>query len=115
MKAKLKKELLFEFIIFALGVFFIVIFWKNNILLASLLLILYLSVDRFWHKKHNHIFFITGSILGPVCEIIATRYNVWIYSNPTFLNIPLWLPFAWGLSAVLIIRISETFLKIEKR
>lgn len=111
---RFKKELLFEFIIFSLGISFIVFFWKNNILTAMLLLILYITANRFLHKKHDIVFYISGGILGPTAEIVCIRYGAWSYANPTYFGIPIWLPLAWGFASVMLVRISETFVKIEK-
>ena len=115
MNKKIRNELLFEALIFTLALFFLVTLWKYNLLLTLLLLALYLVGKRFWHKKHDHVFYIFGATLGTLAEIIGTHFNVWTYSNPTFLNIPLWLPFAWGLVVLMMVRIVETFVKIEKR
>ena len=114
MKKILRKELLLEIIIFSLGISSIVLFWKNNALLSALLLALYLIGNRFWHKKHDYIFYLTGAIVGLIAEAIAVQFDVWTYSNPTIIGIPMWLPLAWGLAVILLIRISETFLKIER-
>lgn len=115
MKKTIRNELLYEILLFTSAVFFLVMFWNHNMLLAVLLLILYLIGNRTWHRKHDSLFFIIGAILGPFSEIIAVYFGIWTYTNPTFLGIPLWLPFAWGLVSLLIVRIAETFVKIQKR
>jgi len=38
--------------------------------------------------------------------------GAWRYAGPTALGIPLWLPFAWGLAAVLIRGIAATVEKM---
>ncbi|MBR9698952.1 DUF2878 family protein [Candidatus Woesearchaeota archaeon] len=111
---RIKKELFYELFIFVLCIFFIVLLWRQNIYLTLILIALYIAANRFWHKEHEYIFYIIGAILGPVAEIISISFGVWSYANPTFLGIPLWLPFIWGLAAVMITRIAETFVKITK-
>ena len=69
----------------------------------------------FWHTKHDAYFFVTGAIIGPLGEIICISSGVWSYVNPSFLGIPLWLPFAWGFATMLIKRIAETLVRIEKK
>ncbi len=111
----LRKELILEFITFALAIGFISALKGQVILLTIVLILLSVIANRVWHQKHDIFFYITGAILGPLSEIVCTNFGVWRYAHPTFFSIPLWLPFAWGLAAVLITRIAETFVKIEKR
>ena len=114
MGGKLKKELAYELVVFALCICLIVLFWRHVIFLTGCLVVLYAIGNRFWHKKHDYVFFVIGAILGPMAEVVCIYFRVWSYSNPTFLGIPLWLPFAWGIAALMITRIAETFVKIEK-
>jgi hypothetical protein len=110
---RVEKELIFEIVLFSVGIAAISLFYKNNILLTFLLIVAWLVGIKFWHKKHDVYFFISGAIIGPVGEIICIYFGVWQYTNPTFLGIPLWLPFAWGFATMLIKRIGETFLKVK--
>lgn len=112
---KIKKELVFELIVFCAGIIAMALFYKNNILLTLILLASWAAGIKFWHKKHDIYFYVAGAIIGPISEIICIRFGVWQYANPTFLGIPMWLPLAWGLITMLIKRISETFVKIEMR
>ncbi len=64
-----------------------------------------------WPDNEDHVFYIAGAIIGSLTEIIATRAGIWSYTLPTFLNIPVWLPFAWGFAVVLIIRIGQAFVR----
>ena len=111
----LRKELLLEAVVFALAVTLITTLDKRVIVLTILLILLSVVANRLWHQKHDIIFYCTGAILGPIVEIICTANGVWRYEHPTFLNVPLWVPFAWGIMAVMVTRIAEPFVKIEKR
>ncbi|MFH1236315.1 MAG: hypothetical protein V1685_05260 [Parcubacteria group bacterium] len=111
----LRKELLLEAVVFALTIALLVYFDDKVFLLTIILILFSVLSNRLWHQKHDIFFYITGAILGPLAEIVCTANGVWRYEHPTFLNIPLWLPFAWGIAAVMITRIAETFVKIEKR
>jgi len=111
----IKIELILDLIVFVVGIAFISLFYWDNILLTGLLIIAWFFGLKFWHKKHDIYFFITGAIVGSVGEIICISFGVWQYANPTFLGIPLWLPFVWGLATMLIKRIAEIFVKIEAR
>ena len=111
---KIEKEVLFELFLFCAGIASIVLLFKNNLLLTLVMIITWGVGLVFWHKKADVIYFITGGIVGPVAEIICIQSGVWQYANPSFLGIPLWLPFAWGLATVLTKRIAETVIKITK-
>ncbi len=113
LNGSIKKELIFEFILYVFGIIAIIKFYQFNTLLTSLILIAWLFGIFLWHKKHDILFFIIGAIVGPIAEIICIQFGVWQYSNPSFLGIPIWLPFAWGLAVMLIKRIAETFVRIE--
>lgn len=112
---RLEKELFLEIFLFAGGIATIILFFNHNVLLTFLLLFIWSIGIKFWHKKHDVYFFVTGAIIGPSAEIICISFGVWQYTNPTFLGIPLWLPFAWGFATMVIKRISETFVKIEMK
>lgn len=112
---KLEKQLMFDIFLFVIGVFLIVVFYENTVLLAVLLFVAWSFALKFWHKKHDAYFFIVGAIIGTIGEIVAVSFGVWQYANPSFLGIPLWLPLAWGLGVVLIKRIAEIFVKIEMK
>ncbi|MCK4335915.1 MAG: DUF2878 family protein [Candidatus Aenigmarchaeota archaeon] len=109
------KELVLEIILFCTGITTTVLFYMNNLLLTALLIIILAIGIKFWHKKHDMYFFVTGAIIGLITEIFCVHFGVWQYTNPTFLGIPVWLPFAWGLFTMLIKRIAETFVKIEMK
>jgi len=110
---KLGKEMFLELIIFCLGVASISIFFTNNVALSLLLILIWVAGIKFWHKKHDVYFFVSGAFVGTVAEIICIHFGVWQYANPTIFGIPMWLPLAWGFATMLIKRIAETFVKIE--
>jgi hypothetical protein len=110
---RIKKEMFFEILLFSAAVASISLFFQNSFVLAIVLFGLWLTGFVFWHKRHDAVFFATGAIVGSIAEIICVNYGAWQYANPSFLRIPLWLPFAWGLASVLVIRIAETFVSIK--
>jgi hypothetical protein len=107
----IKFNLIRDLFIFWFVIFLVVLCWTNNILVTAILLAAYWIRYYFWPNKEDHVLYVGGAILGPVAEIIATKVGIWHYTLPTFFNIPLWLPFAWGFAAVLIIRIALAFVK----
>ena len=110
---QVKKELVFEIILFCAGIVLISFLYTNNLLLTPLLIIACLIGMKFWYKKHDIYFFVIGAIVGPVGEIVCIHFGAWQYANPTFLGIPVWLPLVWGLIIMLIKRIAETLVDIR--
>lgn len=100
-----------DLFIFWFVIFLAVLCWRNNLLLTAILIAAYGARSYLWPNKEDHVLYIGGAILGPTAEIIATTVGIWQYTLPTFLRIPLWLPFAWGFATVLIIRIAQGFAK----
>tara|TARA_Y100000034_G_C6870965_1_gene397651 strand:- start:808 stop:1158 length:351 start_codon:yes stop_codon:yes gene_type:complete len=108
------KELILDFVLFVVAIALIVKFYRNNFLLTILLIIGWIVAMKIWHDKDDIYFFVMAGILGPIGEIIAIHFGVWSYANPSFLGIPVWLPLVWGLSIMLIKRLSEVLIKIKK-
>jgi hypothetical protein len=107
----IKFGLIRDLFIFWFVIFLVVLCWTNNILVTAILIAAYWIRYYFWPDKEDLVLYVGGAILGPIAEIIATKVGIWHYTLPTFFNIPLWLPFAWGFAAVLIIRIALAFVK----
>ena len=93
---KKKIKIVMSSLLIALSLILVVTFWKNNILLAVLLLMVGLVTLYIWREKRKIYLYIVTGILGGGAEAIAISFGVWNYTNPTFLDIPLWLPFLWG-------------------
>lgn len=100
-----------DLFIFWFVIFLVILCWTNNILVTAILVCAYGLRSYLWPNKEDHVLYAGGAILGPIAEIIATSVGIWQYTIPTFFNIPLWLPFAWGFATVLIIRIALAFVK----
>ncbi|ABE52130.1 Hypothetical protein Mbur_1207 [Methanococcoides burtonii DSM 6242] len=109
MENYMKKAIFRDLLIFALALIVAVLFWENNLLLTFLILSIYGIREYFWSEKGDNIVFVSGVIIGCSAEFIGTYLGVWTYAAPFFFNIPLWLPFAWGLVSVIIIRVSRPF------
>jgi len=75
---------------------FVLFFSGNNILLTILILIIYGLSYLIYHVKNELRYFLIFALMGAFAEIIGATSKVWVYSNSTVGNIPLWLPFAWG-------------------
>ncbi|ODS40695.1 MAG: hypothetical protein A7315_07925 [Candidatus Altiarchaeales archaeon WOR_SM1_79] len=104
-------ELSFDIVLFIVGVSFISLFYMNNILLTVLLALLLVFVLKFWCRKNDIYFFVFGAVIGMSAEVVAVHFGAWQYANPSILEIPVWLPIAWGLVVVLIRRITYVFVE----
>jgi hypothetical protein len=110
---KTGREVLVEIFLFLVIIFTVVLLWQNNILLFTALLIECGVTIKLWKKKHDIMYFIVGATLGPLLEIIFIYYGIWMYTKPTFLGIPMWLPLLWGFAAIVLSRIARTIRNIR--
>ena len=85
--------------------------WRNNLLVASMLALLW-TVNIRWHTKNDNALFVLGFFGGSLAEINATQLGIWSYASPSFLGIPLWLPLIWGETMVIAKRIAETLTQL---
>lgn len=106
----LTKAILYLFLIFVLA-FLLAFFWRSNFLLFTILVISSLSIRQFDWQREDLMRYIIPAIIGPLFEIIATAGGTWSYNNPTFLRIPIWLPLAYGVVAVLVGRLLDNLKK----
>ncbi len=109
MTRKVRHALIRDLAIFWFLVVVVVMVWRNNTAVTVVLIGTYIVRCLLWPNREDHIVFLAGAILGSTAEIIATKVGIWSYTLPTVLNIPLWLPFAWGFVSVLIVRIAQAF------
>ncbi|MBI5389370.1 hypothetical protein HZB01_03255 [Candidatus Woesearchaeota archaeon] len=54
-------------------------------------------------------------MLITLVAIVLVGVDLWSFTRPTFLGIPLWLPFFGGIITILVVRITETFVEIEQK
>ncbi|MBI4014729.1 MAG: DUF2878 family protein [Candidatus Aenigmarchaeota archaeon] len=109
------RRLAFDLFLFTLGIAALVSFYMDNAILTALLLINWAAILSVWRRKGDAYFLLIGAAMGAAAEITAIHYGAWQYANPSFFGIPLWLPIAWGIIAVLIRRIAESVSEITAR
>jgi hypothetical protein len=114
MKKNILSELLLEIAVFLSAVILIVLFWGNNLLLSALLIGLLLLANQFWYKKYDYVIYIAAIALGSMLDLTASHFGIWEFTNPSFLNLPLWLPMGWVLGAITILKTYETLKKLMK-
>jgi hypothetical protein len=80
--------------------------WKSPVLLTACYLVLTASMLAKWHTPADVVFFFLSFTLGPLGEIVAVSLGAWQYANSSFF-IPMWLPFAWGISGLFLKKTVE--------
>lgn len=115
MKFSFEKERILDFILYILGITIIINFYHSNTLLLIIIFIFWLAGLLIWRNYKDFIFFLVGAIIGTISEIICINAGVWQYSNSSFLGIPIWLPFAWGLATILIKRTADSILSFKSK
>jgi hypothetical protein len=109
------KGLAIEFAVFAAGAGGIALWHSSPLLLSALLVALAaVAIGGVWPGRDVLVLYLMGAIVGPCGEMIGASSGAWRYAEPTLLGIPLWLPLAWGLAAVLIRGVSETLAKMVR-
>ena len=105
----MKKELTIEIAIYALCIALASLLWRSPVALSLCYILLSIVVLYRWHTGSDLIFYFVAFVLGPIGEMVTVHFGAWKYSKPLYL-IPIWLPFLWGIAALFIKKISETFL-----
>jgi len=106
----MKKELLFELIIYFLCVALAGFLWHKPIILTVCYAVITIITLIKWHTKSDLFFYFVAFVLGPLGESIGIYFGAWQYSKPFYL-IPIWLPLLWGIAALFIKNISENLLR----
>jgi len=93
-------ELLLVASLLILTTILIILFWTDNLLLTAIGLVVTILAYKYLYMPGDLKLFFTGAVIGPIGEIVLISYGVWAYANPSFLGIPLWMPFVWGNAVV---------------
>ena len=109
---EIAKELAVEVAFLAVATAEVALLYRHSILLAAVLLATVGGAVAFWPRRGALCVVLIGAVVGPSAEIICASRGAWQYAHPDFLGIPLWLPIAWGLAALLVQGISETLAKL---
>lgn len=69
-----------------------------------------------WRRTGDLLVFIIAGIIGTTGEYIAIRLGFWVYHFPLIksLGLPISLPMAWGLSAVILSRLAAIWDRSDK-
>ena len=92
--------ILFAYIaIYALTIGLASLLWQRPVALTLTYVLLSALLLWRWHAFSDLLYFALPAILGPIGEFVAVGFGAWEYTLP-LLNIPVWLPLAWGISGL---------------
>ena len=109
---KPRKDIFIGFLVLIIAILFLYFFWENNIALTALLLALSAVVLIWLSSREERILYFTGFILDPVFDLILVPRGAWTYGSPFIFGVPLWLPFAYGIVTVMIVKIGKSIAKL---
>ena len=78
------------------------VLWRTPLLLTALLIATGIAIYALRPSRTSAWVYVVGFVFGPLAEGVSIRTGAWEYTSPTFLGIPLWLPFVWGIAALFI-------------
>ena len=84
---------------------------ENTIRVIAAALLLAAAALRIRPEKSTVILMAAGSLLGPVCEAMPVAAGAWVYARPDLFGMPVWLPLAYALFAVLVAYTSWSLLR----
>ena len=107
-----KKDILIGFAVLILEILLLYYLWKNNIVLTFLLILISVIVLVKFTSKKEKIFYLFGLIFLQIFDLTLVPRGVWGYGNTSFLGIPIWLPFTYGLGTVMVVKIGNAISNI---
>ena len=107
-------ELAKETFAFSLLTASIVLLWRDNLLLFTVVLAECLLMLGLWHDRYDLCFFLVIAVLGSLAEVVFVHFGVWHYANPTLLGVPLWFPLSFGTSALIGERLIRTISAVSE-
>jgi uncharacterized protein YebE (UPF0316 family) len=84
--------------------------WRKPYLLAAGYVVISLLLLKA-RQAADLVTYAFGFFLGPLTEVICIKSGAWTYSEA--LVIPIWLPFAWGIAGLGILRGVNLVLLIQ--
>ena len=78
------------------------VLWRTPVALTALLIATGVAIYALRPSRTSAFVYLMGFLFGPLAEAVSIRTGAWEYASPTFLGIPLWLPFVWGIAALFI-------------
>ncbi len=87
------------------------LFYRDIALTAFLLVLVAVAALLKWNSSAAVLVFFFGALFGTVSEMLAIWNGVWFYSNPNFINVPVWLFLVWGNASAFLYQTGKEFEK----
>jgi hypothetical protein len=100
--------------IYALTIILASLLWQHPATLTLAYALLSLLLLLQWHSRSEVVYFGLAALLGPLGEFVAVSFGAWEYSLP-WVNIPIWLPLAWGIAGLFLNKIAGLLLADQAR
>ena len=86
----------------------ICLLYSNNAALTAVIAAIFLFTLLFRYSRFKLFLSVFAALVGAVGEIVccAPGVGLWTYANPSFLNIPIWLPIVWPIAVMTFVEIS---------
>ena len=78
------------------------VLWRTPVALTALLIVTGVAIYALRPSRTSACVYVVGFVFGPLAEGVSISTGAWEYASPTFLGIPVWLPFVWGIAALFI-------------
>lgn len=91
-----------DLLMFAVVIFVVLSFWRNNFLVTVLLGGEALVALAFFYNNKERLFFLIAGFFGVILEIIGGLIGIWVYKFPSLLTVPAWIFFCWGFTFILL-------------
>ena len=79
--------------------------------MALLLVVSAIALIAFCSREERVLYFVCF-VLTPIFDLTLVPRNVWTYGNPTIYGVPIWIPFAYGLGTVMLVKIGRAIAKL---
>ena len=83
---------------------------KHEVPLALSLVLVYAFLLML-HTPAQRIASMLIGVILPVVEYVCIRYDMWKYTAPQYMEIPLWLPLLWAITSLFILDVCTKITK----
>ena len=97
--------------IYALTIILASLLWPRPAALTLAYVLFSILLLWQWHSRSEVAYFTLAAFLGPLGEFVAVSFGAWEYSLP-WVKIPIWLPFAYGITGLFLNKIAGLLLQI---
>lgn len=97
---------LFQYLVLTIGsISLVCVLYEKEFLLLVALVSLSILMFGLKRSKSEIILFVICGLSGALAEVVVVSFGGWEYARADYLNVPIWLPILWGISAIYIKRL----------